>query len=251
MIIYFLKLYFPAQAALYPSRNWTAQLKLGDNTWSDNAWFVDFVRISTTLTEKTEFNCEVGAWLQRGDDSNSSILSSCQEVLSRARREVQPSPDHANKTTVDSKSKNYVALFYVGGNEISLSFQSIMTFALLQLPAVSLAFYGIFCAFWQQAKDQPRKKMVDKITDSLLAVTIIVLPYCVTELFTLLLQFDFTENGLDFLIKRVKSVWAPIINKIPATFDLLKFLPNKDPSGRDRSVSNLLNVTHFLHPMTP
>ena len=195
------------------------------------------------MTEKTEFNCEVGAWLEWGDDSNSTIISSCQEVLSRDRREVQASPARANKTTasesVDSKSKNYVALFYIGGNEISLSFQSIMTFALLQLPAVSLSFYGIFCAFCQQPKDQPRKKIVDKIRDSLLAVTISILPYFVTELFTLLLQLDFTENGLDFLIKRVKSIWAPIINKIPATFDLLKFLPNKDPNGRDRSVSNL------------
>ena len=118
-----------------------------------------------------------------------------------------------------------------------------MTFALLQLPAVSLAFYGILCAFCQQPTNQPRKKIVDKITDSLLALTIIILPYCVTELFTLLLQFDFTENGLDFLIKRVKSVWAPIIDKIPETFDLLKFLPNKDPNGRDRSVSKLLNLT--------
>ena len=174
--------------------------------------------------------CKVGAWLQRGENSNSTIISSCQEQsASRTRREAGPGPARENKTTITTTesvdSKNYVALFYIGGNEISLSFQSIMTFTLLQLPAVSLSFYGIFCAFCQQPKDQePRKKIFDKITDSLLAMPIIIVPFCVAEISTLLLR-----------------------NKIPATFDLLKFLPNKDPNGRDRLESNLLNVSHFFH----
>ena len=67
---------FP-QSSLDPSGDWTAQLKLEDNTWSDNAWFVDWIRIST---EDTDFYCPVAAWLQRGDGNASTKTSSCQAI---------------------------------------------------------------------------------------------------------------------------------------------------------------------------
>ena len=226
------------QPVLDPSGLWTAQLEVEDNAWSDNAWFVAWIRIST---EDADFNCPVGAWLQRGENFNSSVTSSCQQIESRNRREVGTSTEKSvdsNQTrtqkTVEEKSKDYVAIFTILGKEFRLNMESIVTFVLLQMPAVSLAFYGVFCAL-RQPEGEPKKKIMDKITDSLLALTIIILPYFVTELFTLLLQFEFTENGLGFLIKKVKGIWAPVINKISATFDLLKFLPDKDPNGRDRS----------------
>ena len=222
------------QPVLDPSGLWTAQLEVGDNAWSDNAWFVAWIRIST---EDTDFNCSVGAWLQRGENFNSSVTSSCQEIESRARREVGTStekPVDSNQTTTQKPAEQKIYEFTILGIEFRLNMESIVTFVLLQMPAVSLAFYGVFCAL-RQPEGEPKKKIMDKITDSLLALTIIILPYFVTELFTLLLQFEFTENGLGFLIKKVKGIWAPVINKISATFDLLKFLPDKDPNGRDRS----------------
>ena len=68
------------------------------------------------------------------------------------------------------------------------------------------------------------------------------MPYCLTELFTLV-QFEFTDKGVDFLMNKLKCICSPVCNKIvdllpekaKGKFDLLKFLPNKDPNGRDRS----------------
>ena len=143
--------------------------------------------------------------------------------------------DHAN-------GKHSVVVCF-GGLAVTLSLQTVITFALLQLPAVSLAFYGVICAF-RQTKNQPKKKIVHKITDSLLALTVIVVPYCFTEIFTLV-QFEFTDKGADYLVNGVKSLCKPAFDKIvnlfpnmaaKTTFDLLKFLPNKDPNGRERSV---------------
>ena len=78
--------------------------------------------------------------------------------------------------------------------QIKVSAHSAITFGLLQLPAVSLAFYGIYCAFQQT-------KVVDKMRDSLLAMLILVLPYCVTELVTLVLQFP--QIGEDSVLGKV------------------------------------------------
>jgi len=149
----------------------------------------------------------------------------------RRRRDIQAGSE-GSENYVNGNRANYVALINIGGEKISLNLQSIVTFAFLQLPAVSLALYGIFCAL-----RHPTKKIGDKIADSLLALTLMILPYFVIEIFTLLLQIDFTGNGLDFLIKRVKSLCGPVIDKMAETFDLLKFLPNKDPDGKDRALS--------------
>ena len=161
-------------------------------------------------------------------------------------RPPKPEPDVPKCThplkLIDKKGKNYVKLCF-GNIELLVGLQTVVTFALLQLPAVSLAFYGVICAF-RQTKNQPKKKIVHKITDSLLALTVIVVPYCFTEIFTLV-QFEFTDKGADYLVNGVKSLCKPAFDKIvnlfpnmaaKTTFDLLKFLPNKDPNGRERSV---------------
>ena len=86
---------------------------------------------------------------------------------------------------------------------------------------------------------QPR--MRDKFADSLLALILIFLPFCLTELFTLL-EFEFAKSWRNFVVNKIKLCCQAILDlicgkcsdKAAATFDLLKFLPNKDPKGKDR-----------------
>ena len=75
--------HFP-QSALDPSGDWMAKLELYEDHFADNAWFVDWVRIST---EEFEYNCPMEAWLQRG--SNSSITTSCQLINVRVQRQAK------------------------------------------------------------------------------------------------------------------------------------------------------------------
>ena len=58
------------------------------------------------------------------------------------------------------------------------------------------------------------------------------------------MQFEFTDKGADYVVNGVKSLCKCACDKIVdlfpnmaamTTFDLLKFLPNKDPNGRERS----------------
>lgn len=86
-----------------------------------------------------------------------------------------------------------------------------------------------------------QSRMRDKFTDSLLALTIIFLPFCLTELFALL-EFEFAQGWVTFVVNKIKMGCQKILDlicgkcsdKTVATFDLLKFLPNKDPKGKDR-----------------
>ena len=131
-------------------------------------------------------------------------------------------------------SKNFVEFELLSGATIIVSLETIVSLALLQLPAVCLAVYGIFCAM-----NQPRTR--DKFTDSILALTIIFLPFCLTELFALL-EFEFAQGWVTFVVNKVKTGCQKVLDlicgkcsdKAVATFDLLKFLPNKDPEGKDR-----------------
>ena len=76
--------FFLFQHTLDPSGHWTAHLNLGDtyiDTVLANAWYVDWVRISTEDSDlKKQFNCNVAAWLQRGGDLSYTIISNCQEM---------------------------------------------------------------------------------------------------------------------------------------------------------------------------
>ena len=131
-------------------------------------------------------------------------------------------------------SKNFVEFELLSGATIIVSLETIVSLALLQLPAVCLAVYGIFCAM-----NQPRTR--DKFTDSILALTIIFLPFCLTELFALL-EFEFAQGWVTFVVNKVKLgcqkaldlICGKCSDKAVATFDILKFLPNKDPEGKDR-----------------
>ena len=131
-------------------------------------------------------------------------------------------------------SKNYVEFELASGAKIIVSLETIVSLALLQLPAVCLAIYGIFCAM-----KQPRMK--DKFADSLLALILVFLPFCLTELFALL-EFEFAKSWRNFVVNKIKLCCQAILDlicgkcsdKAAATFDLLKFLPNKDPKGKDR-----------------
>ena len=84
-------------------------------------------------------------------------------------------------------------------------------------------------------------KTMDKFTDSLLALTIMFFPFCLIELFALL-EFEFARSGLTFLANSAKSCCQSVLDSIvggcsdkaAAKLDLLKFLPSKDPTGRDR-----------------
>ena len=118
--------------------------------------------------------------------------------------------------------------------KIIVSLQTIVTLALLQLPAVVLAIFGVFCALKQ-------RRIRDKFSDSLLAITLTFLPFCLTELFALL-QFEFGQTWITFLVDKVKLGCQKALDLIcgkcsdnaVASFDLLKFLPSNDPTGKDR-----------------
>ena len=136
--------------------------------------------------------------------------------------------------------------YYLGGKKIRL--QTVITFALLQMPAVSLAFYGVFCAF------RFPSRILERITNSFRALTIIILPYCVTELYYRMHSHsELTRNGLDFVITdAVKPIWSPLIDMMSVTFDLFWYLPNKDHTGMDRFsidyfVQTLECSVHFPH----
>ena len=118
--------------------------------------------------------------------------------------------------------------------KIIVSLQTIVTLAFLQLPAVALAIYGVFCALKQ-------RRIRDKFSDSLLAITLTFLPFCLTELFALL-QFEFGQTWITFLVDKVNLGCQKALDLIcgkcsdnaVASFDLLKFLPSNDPTGKDR-----------------
>ena len=131
-------------------------------------------------------------------------------------------------------SKNFIEIDLGGNLQFQVNLEAIVSLALLQLPAVCLAFYGVFCALKQP-------KIVDKVTDSFLALTIMFLPFCLIEVFALL-EFEFARSGASFLANSAKSCCQSVLDSIcggcsdkaAAKFDLLKFLPSKDPTGRDR-----------------
>ena len=135
------------------------------------------------------------------------------------------------------RNKNYVEISISANSTLILSLQTMVTLSILQLPAVCLAVYGVFCAMW-------RPGLKNKITDTLLSLLLVFMPFCLVEIFTLL-KVEFAEKGVQFLIDRVKDVSQKLTDllcggcsdKVVAKLDLLKFLPNKDPSGKDRAVS--------------
>ena len=156
-----------------------------------------------------------------------------------------PKPVPATTKPV-SDSKNYVETDLGGNLKFLISLETIVSLALLQLPAVCLAVYGVFCALKQP-------KIVDKFTDSLLALTIMFLPFCLIEFFALL-EFEFARSGVNFLANSAKSCCQSVLDSIcsgcsdqaAARLDLLKFLPSKDPTGRDRSNIFLIIASSFM-----
>ena len=76
-------------------------------------------------------------------------------------------------------SDNFVEIVISENFTLVVSLETIVSLVLLQLPAVCLALYGVFCALQHKA-------VGDKIVDSLLALTVMFLPFCIIEFFVLL-----------------------------------------------------------------
>ena len=102
--------------------------------------------------------------------------------------------------------------------------------------------FGCACVFLtNQYKHSGLQQFPDKFSDSLLAITLTFLPFCLTELFALL-QFEFGQTWITFLVDKVKLGCQKALDLIcgkcsdnaVASFDLLKFLPSNDPTGKDR-----------------
>ena len=142
-----------------------------------------------------------------------------------SRSTTEPKPEAMQPT-----NKTYLEFEVISGHwSITIGFESIVSLALLQMPAVVLAFYGVFCSLMK-----PKATVGTKFTDSLLALTLIFMPFCLTELFALL---EFSEFAQSWLINKVKSACKPVLDLLcgkcqSTTFDLLKFLPSKDPQER-------------------
>ena len=154
-----------------------------------------------------------------GDGDNGELP---QKRVSRSTTE--PKPEAMQPT-----NKSYLEFEVISGHwSITIGFESIVSLALLQMPAVVLAFYGVFCSLMK-----PKATVGTKFTDSLLALTLILMPFCLTELFALL-DFEFAQG---WLINQVKSACQKVLGLLcgkcsESTIDLLKFLPSEDPQAR-------------------
>ena len=154
------------------------------------------------------------------------------------QKRVSRSTEEAKPEAMQPTNKTYVTFEIIPGTRITIGFETIVSLALLQMPAVVLAFYGVFCSL-----KKPEATVRTKFTDSLLALTLIFMPFCLTELFTLL-KFEFAQGWLNSMINGVKFVCQKVLDLIcgkcsestTATFDLLKFLPTNDHTGQDRSL---------------
>ena len=145
------------------------------------------------------------------------------------QKRVSRSTEEAKPEAMQPTNKTYVTFEIISGTRITIGFETIVSLALLQMPAVVLAFYGVFCSL-----KKPEATVRTKFTDSLLALTLIFMPFCLTELFALL---EFSEFAQSWLINKVKSACKPVLGLLcgkcqSTTFDLLKFLPSKDPQER-------------------
>ena len=145
-----------------------------------------------------------------------------------------------------SDSKNFVEIDLGGNLKFMVSLETIVSLALLQLPAVCLALYGVFCALQKPG-------ILDKFTESLLALTIMFLPFCLIEFFALL-EFEFARSGVNFMANSAKSCCQSVLDSIfggcseeaASKLDLLKFLPSRDPTGKDRSTIFLIGQHHII-----
>ena len=157
----------------------------------------------------------------------------------RPLKRVSRSPAESEPEAMQLTNKTYLVFEITSSTKITIGFESIVSLALLQLPAVVLAFYGVFCSL-----KNPDATIRTKFTDSLLALSLIFMPFCLTELFALL-KFEFAQGWLNSMMNSVKSACQKILDFICgkcskstiATFDLLKFLPSNDPTGQDRLFS--------------
>ena len=144
------------------------------------------------------------------------------------QKRVSRSTEEAKPEAMQPTNKTYVTFEIISGTRITIGFETIVSLALLQLPAVVLAFYGVFCSL-----KKPESTIRTKFTDSLLALTLILMPFCLTELFALL-DFEFAQG---WLINQVKSACQKVLGLLcgkcsESTIDLLKFLPSEDPQAR-------------------
>ena len=147
----------------------------------------------------------------------------------RPQKRVSRSPAESEPEAMQLTNKTYLVFEITSSTKITIGFETIVSLALLQLPAVVLAFYGVFCSLKNQ-----KASIRTKFTDSLLALSLIFMPFCLTELFALL---EFSEFAQSWLINKVKSACKPVLGLLcgkcqSTTFDLLKFLPSKDPQER-------------------
>ena len=96
------------------------------------------------------------------------------------------------------------------------------------MPALCLASYGLVCALQQPSH-------WDKFTDSLLCLPLIFFPFCLVELFSL---FHIEFFGVQMLTSVIfKNLCGYGNTKALEKLDLLKFLPNSDPTSKDRILS--------------
>ena len=85
-----------------------------------------------------------------------------------------------------------------------------------------------------------------------MASLVVFLPFCLTELLALL-HFEFTQGWVSFILDKVKMGCQKVLNlicgkcseKAIENFDLLKFLPQKDPTHNDRMFLIPLDICGF------
>ena len=96
------------------------------------------------------------------------------------------------------------------------------------MPALCLTCYGIICALKQPSH-------WDKLTDSLLSLPLIIFPFFVVELFSLMqIEFVGVQTLTSFIFKKLLGHGN---TKVLEKLDLLKLLPNSDPTSKDRILS--------------
>ena len=139
-----------------------------------------------------------------------------------------------------SKVKNKLLEIYISESlNFEVSYETVISVAIIQFPAVCLAFFGIFKAFTKHGVSCPA------FTDSLKAICLIFVPFCLVELFGVI---AFQSMLLQIFLEKVKMILDAIFGDCTTSFmqnfDLLFFLPNKDSTGRDKLLA--LEMTKLI-----
>ena len=133
---------------------------------------------------------------------------------------------------------NFITIYISEAVKLEVKYETIVSLALLQFPAVCLALFGVFEAFRIHGFSCPAVK------NCFSAMLVIFLPFCFVEFFVLF-EFEFSQDGLNFVLDKIKKAAQKVFDVLCGkcsesciqSMDLLHFLPSKEADKRDKMPS--------------